>query len=288
MRAAERADAGEVDAGAARAPSSISCSTPSSAKTPVSTGAADGDALHGERPRRGRRRWRATARRRRRSRRCRRRRDAAKTRDLMRGIVLERAVAVEMVGRDVEQRRGVGLRARREVDLERGELEHIGEVGRRTARDRARPCRYCRRAPRACPPLASRWAVSAVVVDLPLVPVMTTTLPGALLLAPARGRTARYRRSPRCPRLARCSTVQCGSGWVSGMPGASTSAAKRDQSALARSLHGEALATRPPRARPACRPRRIGLAPPAFKRARGGEAAQAQGRRPQHPGRRRS
>ena len=68
--------------------------------------------------------------------------------------------------------------------------------------------------------------MSAVVVDLPLVPVMATKgEPGAILRAlaaeeldvaddfDARGRCA-------------FTTVQCGSGCVSGTPGESTSAAK--------------------------------------------------------------
>ena len=55
--------------------------------------------------------------------------EMGKYRRLDAGIVLERAVAVEMVGRDVEQRRGVGREPRRKLDLEGGKLEHISEIG---------------------------------------------------------------------------------------------------------------------------------------------------------------
>ena len=45
------------------------------------------------------------------------------------GIVRKRGVPVEMVGRDVEERRGVGREPRRKLDLERRKLDDIGEVG---------------------------------------------------------------------------------------------------------------------------------------------------------------
>jgi hypothetical protein len=44
------------------------------------------------------------------------------------GIGLKRAVAVEMVGGDVEKAGGVGRKLRREIDLEGGQLEHIDEI----------------------------------------------------------------------------------------------------------------------------------------------------------------
>ena len=79
--------------------------------------------------------------------------------------------------------------------------------------------------------------MSAVVVDLPLVPVMATN--GAFGALRRRSRqnssmspitsTAAARASP---------TVQCGAGWVSGTPGASTSAAIFDQSICRRSAVG--------------------------------------------------
>ena len=63
---------------------------------------------------------------------------------LDRGVVLHRAVAVEVVGRDVEQHADGRLQRRRQVDLERRQLDHV-ERGR-TAADRApgSACRCCR------------------------------------------------------------------------------------------------------------------------------------------------
>ncbi len=82
------------------------------------------------------------------------------------------------------------------------------------------------------PPICTSWpasrircATSAVVVDLPLVPVMATN--GAFGAVRLRSRQ-NSSMSPITATPARCaaSTVQCGVGCVSGTPGASTSAAK--------------------------------------------------------------
>jgi len=84
---------------------------------------------------------------------------------------------------------------------------------------------------------AARCATSAVVVDFPLVPVMATNgAPGATRrrsrqnssMSPITS-TAAFRAS---------ATLQCGLGWVSGTPGASTSAAIFDQSSSRRSAVG--------------------------------------------------
>src|ERR1700728_2591228 len=84
---------------------------------------------------------------------------------------------------------------------------------------------------------AARWARSAVVVDLPLVPVMATK--GA---SGARRRRSRQNNSmsPITSTAAFCAsaTVQCGAGCVSGTPGASSSAAIFDQSSVRKSAVG--------------------------------------------------
>src|ERR1700733_11863977 len=77
----------------------------------------------------------------------------------------------------------------------------------------------------SCPATRIKCAISAVVVDLPLVPVMATN-----------GASGAWRRRSRqnssispmtsTPACRAASTVQCGAGWVSGAPGVSTSAAK--------------------------------------------------------------
>ena len=76
--------------------------------------------------------------------------------------------------------------------------------------------------------------MSAVVVDLPLVPVMAMKGASGAIFARSRQNSSM---SPitSTPLALASSTVQCGFGWVSGTPGASTSAAKRRQSASRRS-----------------------------------------------------
>ncbi len=83
--------------------------------------------------------------------------------------------------------------------------------------------------------------MSAVVVDLPLVPVMATNGASGQLLARSRQNSSM---SPTIsmPAALALATVQCGSGWVSGTPGASTRAANRLQSALPRSSTGKPAA----------------------------------------------
>ena len=112
---------------------------------------------------------------------------------LDRRIVLHRAVPVEVIGREVEQDADGRRERRREVDLERRALDHVDAIvgGRLERQDRVP----------ILPPIctsrpASRriWAISAVVVDLPLVPVMATKRRVRRDLGRARGRTARCRR----------------------------------------------------------------------------------------------
>ena len=79
----------------------------------------------------------------------------------------------------------------------------------------------------------------------------------------ARGRTARCRRSPRRRRCCASSTDQCGSGWVSGTPGASTSAATFDQSMRAQIGGGDAGRARPSSMLAALSSKAITSAPPA-------------------------
>ena len=102
------------------------------------------------------------------------------------------------------------------------------------------------------------WAISAVVVDLPLVPVIATS--GASGARAARSR-AKSSMSPMTatPAAAALSTVQCGLGWVSGTPGARTNAAKPRQSAAERSTGAKPARRRaraPSRRRPRPRLRR--------------------------------
>ena len=100
---------------------------------------------------------------------------------LHRGIMLHRAVAVEMIFAEIDQNADRRIERGRKIDL----------IGR--AFDDVNAARRCGGAsdriavpilPPSCasmPAEAARWAISAVVVDLPLVPVMATNgAPGAM------------------------------------------------------------------------------------------------------------
>ena len=71
----------------------------------------------------------------------------------------------------------------------------------------------------------STWAISAVVVDLPLVPVMATNGASGALAPRSRAKSSM---SPTIgtPASSARLTVQCGFGWVSGTPGASTNSSE--------------------------------------------------------------
>ena len=87
------------------------------------------------------------------------------------------------------------------------------------------------------PASRSRCAVSAVVVDLPLVPVIPMTF--ALEFCASRWRkNSSVSPITSIPADSAFLTVQCGSGCVSGTPGASTSAPSSCQAALRRSKTG--------------------------------------------------
>ena len=72
------------------------------------------------------------------------------------------------------------------------------------------------------------------------------------------------------------STVQCGSGWVSGTPGESIRAANCDQSAVAQVDEREALGLGRVARRPAFSSQSATSAPPATQGARGGQARAGQ------------
>ena len=97
--------------------------------------------------------------------------------------------------------------------------------------------------------------MSAVVVDLPLVPVIA--MKGARGASFARSR----QKSSMSPMISIAAafafaTDQCGWGWVSGTPGASTSAAASDQSSRTQIGNRDRRLPRPLRAPPRHRPRR--------------------------------
>ena len=143
---------------------------------------------------------------------------------------------VEMVGRDVEQHADAGRQRGRELDLERGHLDDVDAAGRRRRQRQdggADVAAHLHVAPAA----RRMWAISAVVVDLPLVPVMARKGASGAILARSRQNSST---SPMIstPAARAFSTVQCGAGCVSGMPGARTRAANARQSAVRRSATG--------------------------------------------------
>ncbi len=151
---------------------------------------------------------------------------------LDRSVILHRPVPVEMIRRQIEQHADARVERGREIDLEARTFDDISALGRARATaapGRGSASRYCRPSARRTPPRAGYGRSSAVVVLLPLVPVMATSgAPGAMdrALAAEQFDVADDLDARRCA----MATVQCGSGWVSGTPGARTSAAKRDQS----------------------------------------------------------
>ena len=89
------------------------------------------------------------------------------------------------------------------------------------------------------PASLNTWPVSAVVVDLPLVPVMATMRAPAAVAS-----RAKISVSPitSIPAWWAFSTVQCGSGWVSGTPGLRTSASSVAKSSWCKLLIGSPAA----------------------------------------------
>src|ERR1700678_3930734 len=116
------------------------------------------------------------------------------------------------------------------------------------------------------PALARIWPINAVVVDLPLVPVMAIT--GALPGLPASGRISRANNStsPITGTLALPAwvTTSCGRGWVSGTPGLRIRVAIFSQ---AHSRQGVICAPAwwPASRAPALSSQAITSAPPSFK-----------------------
>ena len=93
---------------------------------------------------------------------------------LGRDVARQVAVAIDVVGRDVEPDRDIGAEGLAAARAGRTTAPARRCRPHRAARGRARRGRYCRR-PRSARPAACRiWPISAVVVDLPLVPVMPT------------------------------------------------------------------------------------------------------------------
>ena len=105
---------------------------------------------------------------------------------LDRDIVLHRSVTVDMVGRDVGQNRHVGHETRREIDLIGRNLQHIDRAGRWRLRKSSTGLPILPPISAAKPQDARIWPISAVVVDLPLVPVtaMTGARPGLRAIGP--------------------------------------------------------------------------------------------------------
>ena len=128
---------------------------------------------------------------------------------LHRGVVLHRAVTVEMILADVDQDADARDRARARDRSDTTSTRRHGRGPAAAAPATGSRCRYCRQSARRGRPTRARCAISAVVVDLPLVPVMATN-----------GASGAWRRRSRqnssmspitsTPALRASSTLQCG------------------------------------------------------------------------------
>ena len=138
-----------------------------------------------------------------------------------------------MVRRDVEQRRGIGGKRRAEVDLEGRQLEHIGEARRKLRKIEDGVADIAAKSDRPAAHLQQMrgergrggFAVGAGD-DHDF---------GARILFGRSRKKSSVSPMTSTPAACACFTLQCGSGWVRGMPGASTRAAIPLQSALERS-----------------------------------------------------
>ena len=94
------------------------------------------------------------------------------------GIILERVVPIQMIGRDVQRRADVGAKGLGGFELKAGQLQHV-PLARRATSSPSTPaaCRCCRRPAPRCRSTCRMWPVSAVVVVLPFEPVMPMISP---------------------------------------------------------------------------------------------------------------
>ena len=95
-----------------------------------------------------------------------------------------------MVGRDVEQHADASARARARGRSGRTSTRSHGCGPAPAARAPGSACRYCRPSARRGRPRRRIWAISAVVVDLPLVPVMATKGAAGAILARSRQKSS--------------------------------------------------------------------------------------------------
>ena len=180
---------------------------------------------------------------------------------LQRRVVLHGAVAVEVIGRILSRTPMLGIERGRQLDLERRHLDHMDSVDAGGSR--------------------SRMAV-------PILPPICTSRPAERRMCGDERRRrrlavgagdgderrvgqARLRRSRQnssispmtsTPAALALTTVQCGSGWVNGTPGANTRAAKRPHSATSADPPRENRILRPPPDFALYRPRQLRNSPP--------------------------
>ena len=135
---------------------------------------------------------------------------------LGREIAAHAAVPVEMVGREVEEDRDVGLQRPGELDLVGGELQHHDHAvrGRVEVEHAAADVAADLHRPPGAPPARAR--ASAVVVDLPFEPVMPTTCGSRSKLSQA-GVANERKKSPMSlstatPASQAAATAGCGAG----------------------------------------------------------------------------
>ena len=104
-----------------------------------------------------------------------------------------------MIRRQIDQHADRGVERRREIDLIGRALDDVYAIGVRRLERKDRRTDIAAELRILTGGRAEMCSVSAVVVDLPLVPVMATNGACGRVTAFVRGRTARCRRSPRPP-----------------------------------------------------------------------------------------
>ena len=139
-------------------------------------------------------------------------------------------------------------------------------------------CRCCRRSARRGRRCCRRCAISAVVVDLPLVPVMATNGASGAMRRRSRQNSSM---SPiiSTPAARACSTVQCGVGMGERHAGREHQRGEPRPVGVAQVGDRDARPASPARCAHRCRPSATTSAPPANSALRGGEARAAE---PEH------
>lgn len=141
-------------------------------------------------------------------------------------IARQVAVAVDVVGRDVQPDRDVGTEGLEQLELvRRGQLQHVEAVGSQRGEVDDAAADVAADLVAHAGLLEDMAGISAVVVDLPLVPVIATKRASGWARASSSTSQEDYVKAARA-----ATATGCGLGRVLGMPGLITSAVTGAQS----------------------------------------------------------